>query len=93
MSYNNKEEGTDDFNIVGEDIMDLVLTDLVVLNKKEKSPPNYVAVKSVRIKYLSHFLFQVEPPVSDGGRLSFTKRYLSYSREIPNPRFVNLFFF
>ena len=31
---------------------------------------------------------QIEPPVSEGGRLSFTKRYLAYSRERPNPRWV-----
>ena len=32
-----------DFEVVG-DKMDLVITDLVVLNKKEKTPPKYVTV-------------------------------------------------
>ena len=43
MSNTSQEEGTD-FSVVGVDIMDLVMSDLVILNKKEKAPPKYIAV-------------------------------------------------
>lgn len=37
------EEVSSDFNLVG-DKMDLVMSDVVIITKKEKAPPNYVTV-------------------------------------------------
>ena len=36
-----------DFDLVGEDNMEFVITDLVILNKKEKAPPKYTSVRFI----------------------------------------------
>ena len=51
----------EDMVVVGSNVMDYVITDLVVLNKKDKVPPDYVvvSVSLTRCKRVLKALFRL----------------------------------